>query len=198
MTRAMNKALERGCAALLAIVLLTFALPAYAASSNPEEENLVDPTQRADNSFIRDTTIESLVEEGSLYDGREVQVVGEVIGDCIVASDEGYSWITLTVTDVEDKTSISALMPDEQIVQIDHYGKYGVTGTVLQVNGVFHQACNTHDGLPDIHVTASSVVTRGVEHYDAFNAIDFAPGVITVIVGLAIMAAFYFARERTR
>ena len=46
-------------------------------------ENIVDPTQRADNSFIYDTTIESLFAETSLYDGRMVQVVGEVIGDRI-------------------------------------------------------------------------------------------------------------------
>ena len=198
MTHAAKQALARKLATLLAFAALAFALAANTAFAAQEDENLVDPTQRADNSFIRDTTIESLVEQGTLYDGREVQVIGEVIGDCIAANDKDCSWITITVIDVEDKTSISALMPDEQTTQIDRYGKYGVTGTILQVNGVFHQACNEHDGLPDIHVTASSVIEHGVEHYDVFNLLDFVPGIIAVLAGAALMAVFYFARERTR
>lgn len=189
---------QRWLSAFIAVVLLSVALPGQVAFGEQENENLVDPTQRADNSFIRDTNIESLAEQGAFFNDREVQVLGEVIGDCIAASDPGYSWITLTVTDVEDKTSISVLISDEQAAQIDRYGKYGVTGTTLQVNGIFHQACNVHDGLPDIHVSGSSVISRGEDHYDTFNGMDFIPGIVAVAAGFALMAAFYFARERTR
>ena len=198
------KAKARRCAlALMALMLCLCAFPvftplAHADLGDSDEKNLVDPTQRADNSFIRETNIESLVEQGALYDGREVQVAGEVIGDCIAATDTGYSWITLTVTDVEDKTSISVLLSDEQTAQIDRYGKYGVTGTILQVSGIFHQACNDHDGLPDIHASSSSVMARGEDHFDVFVASDFVPGIVTVLVGGALIAAFYYARERTR
>ena len=189
------------------IALVTFALLIAAttigyqpriAHAAPEDDNLVDPTQRADHSFIHDTNIESLSEQGSIYNDHEVQVFGEVIGDCIAATDEGYSWITLTVTDAEDKTSISVLISDEQAGQIDHYGKYGVTGTILQVLGEFHQACSEHDGLADIHCTDSSVLARGVEHPDDFNVGDFAPGIVAILIGLALMLAFYAARERMR
>ena len=47
----------------------------------PESTNLVDPTQRADNSFIYDTTVASLYSQASLYNDRTVQIMGEVIGD---------------------------------------------------------------------------------------------------------------------
>ena len=179
----------------LATVLVFQAAPAHAIA---EDDNRIDPTQRADNSFIYDTTIESLDEEPSIHDDHEVQVFGEVIGDCIAADEEGFSWITLTVTDAEDKTSISVLISDEQAGQIDHYGKYGVTGTVLQVLGVFHQACSEHDGLADIHCIDSSVLERGFEHPDAFNPGDFAPGALTILIGLALLFAFSAARERMR
>ena len=53
------------------------AEPATSVDTNPE--NIVDPTQRADNSFIYDTTIEDVLAETSLHDGRIVQFVGEAI-----------------------------------------------------------------------------------------------------------------------
>ena len=185
--------------ALVSIALTICTLAPALAFAEESTENYVDPTQRADNSFIYDTTIESLFEQASLYDDRTVQVVGEVIGDRIVATGlRGFCWITLTVTDVEDKSSISVLMSDEQANQIDRYGKYGVTGTILQVRGTYHQACGEHDGLPDIHAVNSSVMSKGVDHPDELNLRDFVPGILAIIIGAALMGAFYYARERTR
>ena len=181
---------------LIAVVLLVAGVGV--AFAIDEGENLVDPAQRADNSFIYDTTIESLFEQASLYDNRTVQVVGEVIGDRISAGHRGGYWITLTVLDVEDKSSISVLMSEEQANQIDRYGKYGVTGTILQVRGTYHQACNEHEGLPDIHAGISSVMSKGEDHPDKFNGKDFAPGIVAVFVGLALLGVFYIVRERTR
>lgn len=185
-------------AAFALAIALSLALPC-AALADEVDENLVDPTQRSDNSFIYDTTIESLFEQSSLYDSRTVQVVGEVIGDRIAAeSERGYCWITLTVTDAEDKTSISVLMSDDQANQIDRYGKYGVTGTIMQVRGIYHQACSEHAGLADIHATASSVMAKGVDHPDKADSSEFIPGIVALLVGIALMGAFYFARERMR
>lgn len=184
---------------IIAALLLACLMVPAGAFAIEGDQNLVDPTQRADNSFIYDTTIESLFEQASLYDDRTVQVVGEAIGDRISAggSDEGC-WITLTVIDSEDKSSISVLMSNDQANQVDQFGKYGVTGTVLQVRGIYHQACDDHDGLPDIHATDSSVVTKGVVHADSFDAREFVPGFFAIAIGVALMAAFYFARERMR
>ena len=184
------------------MLLIISIAPSSAFAAELGDENLVDPTQRADNSFIYDTTIESLFDQSSLYDDRTVQVVGEVIGDRIdsneAAGSPGDCWITLTVTDSEDKSSISVLMTDEQANQIDRYGKYGVTGTLLQVRGTYHQACNEHDGLPDIHATDSAVMQKGSDHPDELELSEFAPGIFAVLIGAILMGAFYFARERMR
>ena len=163
------------------------------------DNNLVDPTQRADNSFIYDTTIESLFDQSSLYDNRTVQVVGEVIGDRISADDgTDRCWVMLTSLDVDNASSISVILSAEQASQIDHYGRYGVTGTTLQVRGTYHQACPDHDGIPDVHATASSVIAKGVEHPDNLSPGEFLPGLVTIIIGLALLGIFYFARERMR
>lgn len=197
MTTVSNRIISLSVLALLATALL---FPAGVAFAADEDENLVDPTQRSDNSFIYDTTIESLFDQASLYNDRTVQVVGEVIGDRIAAdaTDSGMCWITVTVIDAEDKTSISVLMSNEQASQIDRFGKYGVTGTILQVRGTYHQACIDHDGLPDIHATDVSVMSKGVDHPDQLDAGAFVPGILTILVGIGLMAAFYFARERMR
>lgn len=161
------------------------------------DENLVDPTQRADNSFIYDTTVASLFSQASLYNDRTVQVMGEVIGDRIRAADD-RSWITLTETNADDKASISVLLSLDQTNQISHYGRYGVEGTTLQVRGTYHQACDEHDGLPDIHATTSSVQAQGSDRPDSFQVSELMPGITALIIGFALIGAFYFARERTR
>lgn len=182
--------------ALACVALIAFPSVAFADDAT---DNVVDPTQRADNSFIYDTTIESLFNQASLYDNRTVQVVGEVVGDRIEVNDgSGNCWIMLTSTNEDNASSISVLLSAEQANQIDHYGRYGVTGTTLQVRGTYHQACGVHDGLPDIHATASSVLQKGVERPDEFSLGAFAPGFVAIVIGLALMGVFYVARERMR
>ena len=184
-------------AALSLVAALSIAPLAAFADETPG--NVVDPTQRADNSFIYDTTIESLFDQASLYNDRTVQVVGEVVGDRIETNDgTGNCWVMLTSLEEDNATSISVLLSAEQAGQIDHYGRYGVTGTKLQVRGTYHQACEEHDGLPDVHATNSAVITKGVEHPDEFVLFDFMPGLLTVGIGLILLGAFYVARERMR
>lgn len=205
-------------AALVALLLMAGSIgpvAAYAEESSGEasgsaqsqgtvsgadpDGNLVDPTQQADNSFIYDTTIESMFDEASLYDGRTVQVVGEAIGDLIQANDaERNCWVMLTSTDTENPASVSILISADQAAQIDHFGRYGVTGTMLQVRGEFHQTCAEHDGLPDIHVTNSAVMARGVEHPDDLNLGDFVWGIAALAIGGLLLGLYYVARERAR
>lgn len=164
------------------------------------ESNLVDPTQRADNSFIYDTTVESLFEQPSIYDEKIVQVSGEAIGDIVVEDPlrAKNQWLTLTSTDSGNSSTISLLLSNDQAAQIDHLGRYGVTGTMLQARGVYHQACKDHEGIPDVHVSSINVIARGVEHPDRFSIDLFIPGVIAIGLGLVLMGAYYFVRERTR
>ncbi len=198
----MKNLLKQPTLSLLCIIAVTMLLnivlyysKAYADEDN---DNVVDPTQRADNSFIYDTTIDSLHEQGTLYDERTVQVTGEVIGDCIASDNSGYFWITLSALETNQPSSITALISTDQIKQIDKYGKYGVTGTRLQVRGVFNQACREHNGLADIHVTNSSVRAKGVTHIEKFSFGCLLPGLFSIGFGLLLIVAFRIVRERMR
>lgn len=164
------------------------------------EANRVDPTQRADNSFIYDTTIDSLFSQPSLYEGKIVQVSGEAIGDIVVADPlrRKNCWVTLTSTDAANPATISVYMSREQAAQIDHLGRYGVMGSILQIRGIYHQACPEHEGTPDVHATNTAIISRGSEHPDMFEIGDFVPGTIAVLIGLILMGVYYFIRERSR
>lgn len=182
----------------LTAALAFFAFPAGAfAEGEDEGRNLVDPAQRADNSFIYDTTIASLYSQASLYNQHTVQVTGEVVGDRIHAS-ESSCWITLTETIATDSATISVLMSNELATQIDHYGRYGVKGTTLQVRGTYFQACDEHDGLPDIHATTCSVLARGADVPDTFSVNELGGALALVGLGVVLMGAFYFVREKAR
>lgn len=168
-------------------------------SVDDNEMNLVDPTQRADNSFIYDTSIGSLFNNGTLYDGQTVQVIGEVVGDRIASdADEGYCWISLESLDGDNSSSVSVLISDEQADQIDSYGRYGVTGTTLQVRGTFNEVCNEHSGLSDIHAVNADVVSAGKAHPDEFSWSDFGFDLFIVVIGVVLLVTFYIMRERTR
>ena len=79
-----------------------------------------------------------------------------------------------------------------------YLGRYGVVGTTLQVRGIYHQACQEHEGIPDVHASSVSVLARGYEHPDLFEVERFIPGVLAIGLGLIIMTIYYFIRERAR
>ena len=169
-----------------------------ATSVDDAEGNYVDPAQAADNSFIYDTSIASLAQEASFHDGQVVQIIGEVVGDRIAASEQGHYWITIEAEEANDSSSISAYVTESQTEKIDRYGRYGVVGTRVQVRGVYHQACIDHDGLADIHVSTLEVVSPGSETPDTLVMREFLPGIILIAVGLALVALFRIVRERMR
>lgn len=167
-------------------------------SVDTSDSNYVDPAQTADNSFIYDTSIASLAQEASFHDGQTVQVVGEVVGDRVATGTPGHYWITIEAEEKNDSSSISAYVTETQAEIIDHYGRYGVVGTRVQARGVYHQACDEHDGLADIHVVSLEVVRAGYETADEFVMREFLPGFVLLAVGLALVVLFRIVRERSR
>ena len=188
--------LRRALAALVLAAALTATLvpsPAFA----DDDENLVNPQQRPDSSFIYDTSIVDLSGADAYYDNQTVQVTGEVIGDSIRAGVSGrHRWITLSSQG--DSATISVYMSNESASKIDTFGEYGTTGTILQVRGTFHLVCADHEGQSDLHAEAVTVIAPGERHPDEFDFNAFVPGIVVVVVGLVMLGVFYWLRERQR
>lgn len=193
----------RACALLLALAAawVLAAGSAHAAEGDAGGEavdgNAVNTQQLPDSSFIYDTSIVDLSKADAYYDNQTVQVVGEVVGDSIRANVSGnHRWITLASDG--GTATIAVYMSSESASKIDLYGKYGTTGTALQVRGTFHLVCPDHDGASDLHAETVSVVDFGSRHADEFDLGKFVPGIVAVALGFVLTALFYWVRERRR
>lgn len=187
---------------LLALSLLLACAPALAfaeASESAADENVVNPQQLPDSSFLYDTPLVDLTGADSYYDLQTVQVRGEAVGDILNANLDGSSkWVTLAAADSSTNDTLAVYMTASQASLIDTLGRYGATGTTLQVRGVFHLACNEHDGITCLHADSVSVVSKGVEHPDEFSLHALIPGAVLIAVGLVLVLTFYYLRERQR
>lgn len=161
-------------------------------------QNLLNPTQLPDSSFIYDAAIVDLQNADSYMEGQTVQVIGEVVGDRIeddVRAD--YCWITLQAND-GSYAEVSVYLPKSLSTMIDTYGAYGKRGTTLQVRGTFSIACADHDGTSGIHADHASLVSRGAVSTSVFSFERFLPGIILVIIGAALTFIYRYLSERRR
>lgn len=189
----------RAAVAVFAACVVLLGMLALPPAAWADDENLVNPQQRPDSSFIYDTAISALNSADTYYDGQTVQVVGEAVGDVINADVGGSSkWINLSAKEQGVTYSIAVFMSETAASRIDTLGSYGKVGTTLQVRGTFHLVCPEHDGVTDIHANVVSVVDSGSEHPDAFSFEAFIPGIVAVVAGLVLMGVFYRLRERQR
>lgn len=186
-------------AAALAFVLAlpAFACPQAAFADEPAEgDNAVNVTQLPDSSFIYDTSITDLSTADTYYDKQTVQVTGEVVGDRIIAGDGRHCWLQLASP--SDSSTVSVYLTNESADKVDTYGAYGRKGTTLQVRGTFNLACPDHDGVSDLHAQVVTVTEKGKATPDEFDINAFIPGMVAVMIGLAMMVVFYLLRERQR
>lgn len=192
--------MRRGMAAAalaFALALPAFACPQAAFADEPAEgDNAVNVTQLPDSSFIYDTSITDLSTAGTYYDKQTVQVTGEVVGDRITAGDGRHCWLQLASP--SDSSTVSVYLTNESADKVDTYGAYGRKGTTLQVRGTFNLACPDHDGASDLHAQVVTVTEKGKATPDEFDINAFTPGMVTVMIGLAMMVVFYLLRERQR
>ena len=180
-----------------ALALPAFACPQAAFADEPAEgDNAVNVTQLPDSSFIYDTSITDLSTADTYYDKQTVQVTGEVVGDRITAGDGRHCWLQLASP--SDSSTVSVCLTNESADKVDTYGVYGRKGTTLQVRGTFNLACPDHDGASDLHAQVVTVTEKGKATPDEFDINAFTPGMVTVMIGLAMMVVFYLLRERQR
>ena len=180
-----------------ALALPAFACPQAAFADEPAEgDNAVNVTQLPDSSFIYDTSITDLGTADTYYDKQTVQVTGVVVGDRITAGDGRHCWLQLASS--SDSSTVSVYLTNESADKVDTYGAYGRKGTTLQVRGTFNLACPDHDGASDLHAQVVTVTEKGKATPDEFDINAFTPGMVTVMIGLAMMVVFYLLRERQR
>ena len=171
----------------------------YAWADETDTDNVVNQRQVADNSFLYDTSIYELTQADTTYQGKTVQIVGEVVCDSIRCEEDASKvWITLEEIEGDHESSISVLVSRDTLGLIDTYGAYNKKGTTLQIRGTFYLACPSHEGIFDIHADGVTLIARGSVTQDEFRLDEFIPGLILVIVGGVLTMIYLYLRERER
>jgi hypothetical protein len=132
-----------------------------------------------------------LIARARELDGREVEFVGEAIGESMRRGD--HVWLNLL--DAGGAIGIWASRVDLPAIRC--FGSAAARGDTLRVRGIFHRSCPEHGGDLDIHAVALEVVARG-----ELKAVALHPGRMALAAGLLLAAAAVFflwrAKQRAR
>lgn len=129
------------------------------------------------------TGINDLIEKSSDFNGTEVTIQGEAIGEALERGD--HAWINIS----DGANAIGVWVDRWEMEQIKVYGDYKHKGDIVKVTGIFYQACTEHGGDVDIHCTNLQEIEAG---YTVKEAVKHSY-VITAAVLTAITAAVLIA-----
>jgi hypothetical protein len=184
------KRLARARLFLLVALLVSLMTPVVAVAAPSSSPATSAPTTPAPTVT---TTIANLMDAGQRFDGQEVTIEGEVVGD-ILAADGDHKWLMLQ----NDGATISVLVDEDEVSKIARLGRYNQVGTRIEVSGVFRVDCPDHDGLTDLHATRVVVLDEGHEIESAFDLRKLEFGGVLIVVGLCLLVLHWRLRERTR
>jgi hypothetical protein len=149
-------------------------------------------------------SIVRLIDDMPKYDGKEVTIRGEAIGDLMVRGTN--AWITVNDDRYSDKSieeggalvgmsnaGMGVWVPEADTRDIKILGGYKNKGCKVVVTGVFHRACPEHGGDTDIHATSLRVTRPGHPFSHPFKW-----GELLAIVILSGVIALLWFRLRTR
>lgn len=118
-----------------------------------------------------EVTTSDLFEDWEEYDGKEVILRGEAVGDVLARGD--YAWIAVnddyysrealheTGTLVGQNSGIGVWLPTEEAEKIARLGRFGSMGDLVEVRGVFYADDVEHGGDFDIQATSLAILEPG-------------------------------------
>lgn len=135
------------------------------------------------------TDINQLIEDAKGYDGKEVTVHGEVIGDRM---DRGqFTWININ----DGTNAIGLWVKKSEADKISSYGNYKYVGDTIKITGVFYRACKEHGGEADLHSNSIDIMKEGYQVHEQINSIKIISAVIVMLFALSL---FIFLTNRIR
>ncbi len=108
------------------------------------------------NASQQEVSINDLIENAKEYDGKEVVLEGEVIGDIL---DRGEDvWVNISDG---NNSAIGIYMSKELSAVITTTGNYKTSGDRIRIVGIFQRACKDHGGDLDVHGSSVELVSKG-------------------------------------
>jgi LPXTG-motif cell wall-anchored protein len=131
-----------------------------------------------------------LIEKGATYDGKQVEFIGEVIGDAMHRGD--HLWVN--VSDGSN-SALGVWVARDAFPAIRHFGTYRARGDVLRIQGLFHRACAEHGGDMDLHAATIAVVRPGATTREE---VDETSLILSGVLLLTSLVAFLLWRRREK
>ncbi len=128
-----------------------------------------------------------LIARAKELDGREVEFVGEVIGEPMRRGD--HLWLNL----LDSSGAVGIWVNLKDLPAIRFFGSAAARGDTLRVRGIFHRSCQEHGGDLDIHASALEVVAPGQLIRETLHA-----GRMAIAAALLLFAAVAFLLWRAR
>jgi aspartyl/asparaginyl-tRNA synthetase len=106
-------------------------------------------------AYAKSSVLEAILAFPEKFDGQEVRIEGEVIGEPL--RDNQGVWINIT----SGLKQIGIFSADEKVIEkITYWGSYRETGDQVMIRGVFYQECPLHQ-KPDVHLKNLQVIKVG-------------------------------------
>jgi len=127
------------------------------------------------------TDINELIEKAKEYNGQEVTIQGEAIGESMKRGNN--SWIN-----INDGTNAIGIWLDRDIAEeILFYGNYKCKGDTVKITGIFNRACKEHGGEADLHSSSFEIVKNGYEVKELISPVKIIIAVILTVFTVVLM-----------
>ncbi len=131
-------------------------------------------------AYADELTVTDLVTD-ERYERTVVTIEGEALLEELETG--GGSWVNVLT---DDDRAIGVWMSSQDADKIEHFGRYGVTGDRVRVEGLFRSDCPIHQGETDIHATSVVVIGRGERWDEPVSPMIAIGTVLMVLIGIAI------------
>ena len=139
---------------------------------------------------VPNLNIPELVEKASTYDGKEVTVRGEIIGDVMRRGD--HVWLNI----LQDGTAIGVWAEEGLLPNLSFIGNYSARGDEVIVAGIMRRACPEHGGDLDIHAESISLEKRGTPLAHKVDSTRLIAGSVLCFVGAGLV--FLWRKRESR
>jgi hypothetical protein len=125
--------------------------------------------------------INDLIEEENVFDGQEVTIQGEAIGESMNRGD--YSWININ----DGGNAIGIWLRKSEAEKVRTYGSYRYVGDTIEIIGTFHKACKEHGGEADLHAESINILKGGYSVKEHFDLIKIIVSILLSFITLIIL-----------
>ena len=129
-------------------------------------------------------TINDLIENAQTWDGKEVTITGEAIGEALERGE--YTWVNIS----DGTNAIGLWLPAQDAANISCYGSYNKIGDTVQVTGFFYRACSEHGGDIDIHGSTLEILSKGTVVQEKLALKKVITGVVLLSFALLLLVIY--------